>query len=121
MRPQPDIAPDELARMPLTCDTCHAQPGALWTFLYSAFEFTVDDGTRTTCDAGEWGACDECAAAITQRDWVTLMHRALEANPEADETGRAWIRALQAAFLAHVEPGSARRAVVRDELRVKLA
>lgn len=121
----PDLTPAELAAMPLTCDTCHAECGELWTFLHSAFVIDGRDAAgaplRAKCDAGEWGACDECAAAIAAGDLDTLVARAIAANPGANKNTRDLLRLLQARFLAHVKRDSADRATSRADMRVQPA
>lgn len=117
-RPVPDITQAELDRMPLFCDTCNAQPPAVWSFLYPAFEFTAG-GVLHTCDAGEWSACDDCAAAIAAGDTGKLIERAIAANPGRSAAARIAITVLQAEFMKHVERGSARLANFRAELRHK--
>lgn len=124
MRPIPDITAAELAAMPLTCDTCSAVTGELWLFLHDGFTVTARDAGGTPliakADAGEWGACEECAAAIVQRDLETLTALAMRLDPPKSQNARDAVAALQKAFLAHVRPGTMRRATHRGDMRVGL-
>lgn len=104
------------------CDTCSASCQEVWTFLHGEFAIEGPDAAgqllHTNVAAGEWAACNDCAAFIVQGDVKGLVRRSIEVNKAAHPNVISALTAMQTAFMEHLVKGSIRRCAKRSEFRV---
>jgi hypothetical protein len=104
------------------CDTCSLPCQEVWTFLHGEFAIEGPDAggrmLRTQAPAGEWAACNDCAAFIVQGDVEGLVRRSIEVNKATHRNVISALTAMQTAFMEHLVKGSIRRCAKRSEFRV---
>lgn len=105
--PEPNLTDPEIVGPleKIVCDTCHREVTEAWFFPHEGYVlrmFTPKGPHDVDFAAGDWAACDECAALMKNGDWMRMLKRFEENQPPMNPALTGILSANMGAILRHI-------------------